>query len=110
MKISEIINQIAMVISNLLLTISIVYMVSVKMIDNSSVNIPIPAISLLLVYVFIYLLSFIIIGRINLVFILFYIIIFICLIILLILSYDGDSFIDRIKSISMNVKSKLQVN
>ena len=99
-----------MVISNLLLTISIVYMVSVKMIDNSSVNIPIPAISLLLVYVFIYLLSFIIIGRINLVFILFYIIIFICLIILLILSYDGDSFIDRIKSISMNVKSKLQVN
>ena len=99
-----------MVISNLLLTISIVYMVSVKMIDNSSVNIPIPAISLLLVYVFIYLLSFIIIGRINLVFILFYIIIFICLIILLILSSDGDSFIDRIKSISMNVKSKLQVN
>ena len=89
METSEIINQISLVIANLILTISILCLTFKKYEDSKKVVIPKSVIVMLLVYVLILLISFISMGKVNILIILFYLIMFVALIVLLILSLDN---------------------
>ena len=103
MEISQIINQISLILANLLLTIGIIYLTFRKYENKKQVIIPKPVTVLLLTYTLIYLISFLAMGKINILFILFYIIIFVCLIILLILSIDNFDLKKKIKKLLLKI-------
>lgn len=98
MEISHIVNQISLIISKLILTISFIYLSFKKYENKENVNIPIPALVMLLTYCLIILISFISMGEINILFILFYTIIFFCIIVLLLLSLDNFNLKNIIKN------------
>jgi hypothetical protein len=103
MVISQIVNQVGLILANLLLTIGIIYLTFRKYENKNQVKMPKPVIVLLLTYTLIYLISFLAMGKINILFVILYLIIFFSLIVLLILSIDNFDLKKKIKNLLLKI-------
>ena len=103
MEISQIVNQVGLIVANLLLTIGIIYLTFRKYENKNQVRVPKPVIVLLLTYTLVYLISFLAMGKINILFVIFYLIMFFCLIILLVLSIDNFNLKKKIKDLLLKI-------
>lgn len=97
MELTVIINQLGLMTANLLLTIAFIFLTFKKIEDKEQVKIPMVPLIFIFIYATIYLISFIGIGQINILFVLFYVIIFICIIILILLNVDNSSVLNKLK-------------
>lgn len=104
MEITQIVNQIGLITAKLLLTIAFIYLTFMKYENKDNIKIPMPVLVLLFTYTLIILMSFILMGEINILFVLFYIIIFVCLIFLIFLSLNNFNLKQIIKD---NIIDKL---
>jgi hypothetical protein len=105
MEITQIVNQVGLISANLILTIAFIYLTIRKYENKDNVKMPIISIVMLLTYVLLVLVSFLIMKEVNVVYIIFYIIIFICLIGMLLLSLDNFNLK---KILTDNVTNKIK--